>query len=425
MAMNFPWGGWGRLLICCSLAFPMAGMAQTNVSALLTGIESATDRSQAQNLLNQLWLLDSTKTYLQAETIQRHWEESGGGITRTQADTLMRIYAIGCKHDPHGSGKWLLLRARLALSQPDLHPRQTLGLMMEAIALAPRETPPFLYTEAGHLLAREYKSINLSLNAAAKDWVTLDRALLERKVSDPQGAAEWARIQEQLTLEMRSCFPDCRQLQGDFSEAIGQGNLPPDACETFLVICSLQGCDESQAWEEALQCALKAGENPWLHRLAGAEAFNRGQIARSRTHWQKACSLEVALPLQASDQLQIAATYQQEKDFREARSCIQAAMDRQPGWGVPYLQLMDLYLAGSETCKMSAFERKALHWLLIDLCLKLSAIDESCSMEANQRYYAYLKACPTKEEAAFYGWKAGDTYPLKCWMSTATTVRLP
>lgn len=425
MARQGPsWIAYGWLLSSCLLCACLL-RAQPATADLLLTLRSTSSSSTARQCLGQLWKLDSLQVYLVADAALSAFENTESPLNRNQVDTLARIYAIGRQRDPNGPRPWLVRRALLAYRHQDVYGQQVLRWTMEAIEAAPQDVPSFLLVEAGEKLRRDYAALRLSLNAAAHYWALLDRALLQRQVGDSEEASAWSQLKAHLTLDMRSTLPDCQQLFGNFADAIAMGNLPPDACETFLIVYDLQGCDQPALWEASFSGARKAGDNAWLFRLAGKEAFNRGLHALSRDFWQRACSLEKSAALQANDQLQIAITYREAQDYRRARLAIAEAMRLHPNWGEPYVHLMDLYLIGSEACAMSSFEHKALYWLLLELCHQLRSVDANYALEADLRYYQYLQSCPTLEEAAFHGWRLGDTYPLKCWMSTVTTVRNP
>ncbi|MFN8394149.1 MAG: hypothetical protein U0176_05680 [Bacteroidia bacterium] len=131
---------------------------------------------------------------------------------------------------------------------------------------------------------------------------------------------------------------------------------------------------------------------------------------------------EQDVALKAADMLQVAATWREQGRWREARAALQEAMRLRPDWGEPYLQLMDLYIEGSEQCAWPDFEGRAMYWLLMELCQKLKGIDPEMETEANARHEKYARRAPSLREAAYLGWQPGDTYPLKCWMNTATVV---
>lgn len=423
MARRFPSLGYGLMLLLFGMGLPFSGLSQT--SALLQCIRTEARVPAMQACLHQLWRTDSLQIHWVADAVRDGYERQGRPLSLPQADTLLRIYAIGQAQDAAGPHPWLLRRALLAQSQSGFYGPQALDWAIEAIAVAGDEVPAYLVLETGHRIARDFKAGKIPLLAAARAWAVLDRTLLQRQVSHGRDAAEWAQIQSQLTLELRSAMPDCNQLYGSFGDALASGKLPAADAETFLVLYDLQECDRHALWEAALGVVMKAGGNAWCHRLAGSEAFNRGQMSESRNFWQTASDLESNPVLKAHDHLQLAATFRAENDFRKARSHIQEAMRLHPSWGEPYVQLMDLYVVGSDGCTMDAFERKAMHWLLVELCQTLKAVDESYAAMADERYFEYLKACPTPEEASFQGWKPGDSYPIKCWMSTATTVPHP
>jgi tetratricopeptide (TPR) repeat protein len=224
-------------------------------------------------------------------------------------------------------------------------------------------------------------------------------------------------------VRMRKALPDCKQLMGNFAEGIASGTVAPDVCEAFLILYALQGCDQHYLWEAGMRGAIKGGENPWLYRLSAAEAHNRGALDESLSFWQKALALENSAALKAMDKLQTATIWTAEKDYRKARTAIQEAIQFNPNWGAPYAQLMDLYLDGSKNCSMSEFERKAMYWLLMDLCQQMQNADVNYAEEAAYRLYLYENEAPTNEEVTFRGLREGDSYPLKCWMNTATTVK--
>lgn len=419
MQNRLAWYNW----LLLAFLLPLSVHAQDSPAELLQCIRSAPDRARLQPCLSRLWQMDSNQTYLVADAVHLLYEQQGQPISRSQADTLLRIYRIGSIQDRAGANPWLQRRALLAQSQSQFYPRHVLRWSIEAISAAPDEVDSYLVLETAHTLAHDYKANLVTLNNAAKSWAVIDHTVLQRQLNTGIAAKEWADVQAEVTLEMRSAMPDCNQLQGNFAEALQAERLNAEGCESFLILYSLQGCDAQTLWEKALAVALKNPENPWLFRLAADEAFNRRKFEGSRQFWQQALALETNVALRAQDQLQLAMTFRAEKDYRMARKHIQEAMKTMPGWGEPYIQLMDLYLEGSEICTMTDFERKAFYWLLIELCQTLNEADASYAEVADERYFAYLKQCPTTEEAAFQGWNPGDSYPIKCWMSTATRVK--
>ncbi|MEL6844415.1 MAG: hypothetical protein AAFP02_14480, partial [Bacteroidota bacterium] len=68
-------------------------------------------------------------------------------------------------------------------------------------------------------------------------------------------------------------------------------------------------------------------------------------------------------------------------------------------------------------------EQKAIHWLAIDYCEMAMNRNPSLEAAAIKRIQIYEKGMPTEDEVLFYGFQLGDSFPLSCWMETATRVR--
>jgi tetratricopeptide (TPR) repeat protein len=378
--------------------------------------------------LARQWRQDSSKVCALAMQVQTCYTEGGqismSNLPKAQADTLLRMYQIGIAHDGAERARWLRERATLALLRPADHASHARMWLMQAIRAEPEEAPRLLISQALQLTIAAYTDLRLPLNEAVVDWAMLDRLMLLRELGGGEDAIQFALLHKHFRLEMRRALPDCNQLMGNFSEQIAHQTLPVAGCQTFLVLYEMQGCDAPSLWEAALHQVLTIGNQAWLNRLAGAEAFNRRAWPEALTYWQQAIALEPDDRLKAVDQLQIAQAWLAEGDQRQARTAIQAAMALHPTWGEPYIRLMDLYLEGKSACNLPAFDQKTLYWLLIELCQTLLNVDPNYAVQANERLYLYKSLAPTRAEAAFIGFRPGDSVPLKCWMSTTTTVPL-
>ncbi len=315
-------------------------------------------------------------------------------------------------------------RAMMTLQRPQEYAKVTRRYLLEAIADSPDETPAYLFAHALEQVIAAYKANRVPLGETVATWAMLDRALLLRELGGGDEVAAIAALHKHYRLQMRTTLPDCQQLRANFEEGILLKTLPKGGCESFLVLYGLQQCDAPDLWAAAFGLRLAAGDAAWLQRMAGEEAYNRGLFEQSRTYWLRAVALEQDIHLQAADHLQIAQAWLAQQDYRKARASLHTAMQLHATWGEPYVRLMDVYLEGSKACGWNAFDHKALHWLLTDLCSQLLNVDPNYTLQANERLYAYRRAAPSIEEAAIHGFKAGDTYPLKCWMSTSTAVPL-
>lgn len=378
--------------------------------------------------LSRLWQADSTQVFTLAEAMQeccldavgRDW----GSIAQAQADTLLRMYTLGIAHDRVDQGRWLDARATLGLLRCEAYPHTVRPWLMAAILGHPDEPSLFFVEAALARIVDEYRGGSLPLGAAVADWVMLDRLLLLQELGGGAEAGNAATLRKHARLKLRAALPDCNLLLSRYADAIARQQLSADSCRSFLTRYELQGCDQAPLWEAALRTAVAAHDDAWLRRLAGAEAYNRGAWEEGRTHWLQALALEGDRRLQATDHLQVAQTWVAQKDYRKATIHLKTAMQLHPNWGEPIVRLMDVYLEGRQVCDMSTFDQRAVYWLLIELCQQLLQTDPNYAVQANERLYNYRMWAPSLPEAEIRGFRPGDTYPLKCWMSTKTTVPL-
>ena len=416
---------WGGLVVLWGM--PARGVAHPPMPKPQPNAVPGDDCAALQARVDLLLRTDSLQVVGLADALLQCYQDQADGdgmVSEAQAAILLRIYEIGLRHDAGGGGHWLLRRAGLGILRHAQFATTCRRWATEAISVSPDEASTYLIAATLDLVIADYVQQRIPLQEAVANWAMIDRALLLKELGGGEDATHSAALREAARLKMRDRLPDCAQVMASFGAAIDAQQLPADGCSTFLMLCELQGCDAPALWQAALALAGAGAEQAGLQRLAGAAAFNRGDWAASRDHWARAIALEPEARLQAVDHLQIAQTWLAGADYRQARSSILAAMHALPDWGEPYIRLMDLYLEGSRACNMTAFERKGLYWLLMDLCKDLLHVDNNYASQANERLYAYKSLAPTAAEIAYVGYKPGDTYPLKCWMSTTTTVPL-
>src|SRR6185503_17855359 len=98
--------------------------------------------------------------------------------------------------------------------------------------------------------------------------------------------------------------------------------------------------------------------------------------------------------------------------------------DLNPDWGQPYIDMADLMVSALPECAYSEFDRLAVFWAAIDYCALAKNVDPYWQQEANRMIYEYSQKAPAALEIGQRGLKAGDTYPLHCWMEVVTTVKV-
>lgn len=339
---------------------------------------------------------------------------------KPQTDTLIRLYDLGIIVRPQQKSSWMARKAMLAARFPLHYPGQTLAFILEAIQTSPLDCPLLLYSLWIEEIIRKEPS---KTDAHAAAWFRLDRMLYLRSVFRPEESEECTRVEQNLARRMASALPPCINLQSAWMATLSS-QLTEEKAMSFLASSLLSGCLDSISWSKAVQWLETKGiKTADFARIRAMDAMERRENAQAFAFWQQAIVLEKDPEVIAGDLLFLAEIKKQESEFREARIYYQQAIDHLPSWGEPYLRLADLYRDGVSQCNMSAFDQKAVYYLMIDLCRKAAQADPSYEPEVDRRIALYLEKIPTAEELKLRRLKDGDTWPLRCWMSTAASVK--
>ncbi|WP_340103448.1 tetratricopeptide repeat protein [Rhodohalobacter sp. 8-1] len=131
--------------------------------------------------------------------------------------------------------------------------------------------------------------------------------------------------------------------------------------------------------------------------------------------------------------LEIADTYQNMENYRQARRYARQASELDPSWGQPFIRIARIYAGTISSCtgtrKIDRDDRR-VYWLVLDYLDRARSVDSSVSNEVQRLYNAYEPVLPTDEDKFFRGWEAGDQIAIdgsqhECysWINETTTVR--
>lgn len=131
--------------------------------------------------------------------------------------------------------------------------------------------------------------------------------------------------------------------------------------------------------------------------------------------------------------IKISDAYLNQEQLQEARRYARMAMDFDSDWGVPYIQVADVYARAVNVCtnnrKLEVFDR-AVYWLVLDYLQKAEQVDSSVAGEVSRKTASYEPVTPTTEQMFFKGWKEGASFSIdaslnECygWINETTTVR--
>lgn len=415
------------------LALPFTGLSQSvsEKENQFVKLVQLGESAPAHALLNDLLLEDSTGIYMLTKEVEQLILPGDIQIETPPAKDILKlslVYDMGARHDPAGPSPWLVRQALLANRYPATFPGKQGLILKKAVASDPHACPLFLFERWAEWeiqiwkASKKFKSGQSPVGEGTilSAWQTISNGLNSRQLTLQTGDAEDAgRLQQRLALQLRNVFPDCASIVKSSTQI-----SDPIACIEFLTLYDLQNCNvDESTWEQVFNCATSVSAEAWMFRLAAIRNMAQNDYRAALQSWSRAKSLELYPYHKASDALRIAEVHTKLGEFALAREEIKKAMAYNVYSGDPYFQMCDLYLEAPEKCNFSAFDRKAIYWVLIDLCQVAKNKGAASEAEATDRIYRYKQLGPTPAEAAFKGLKSGDTWPIGCWIRTVTTAK--
>lgn len=409
-----------------SIQLPAQAGAGSGAEHLIESIKLADDRDDPVVVMEKFRELISTyptETWRVGEIMESILLESDSirvpGIKFSEAmDTIFMIYNSGISHDAENRMEWRLKKALLTIRHPgmDMDSREaaTFGCFRED----PWACPDVLVDEYFSMLAEEYKAGNLVIEDFMKLLSEWERLFASRLVMNREsGGFDDTDVREQV----RRVLPPCEAINERYIFSLLDGKLRGDSLVALVMLVDLMPCDDFEMRKRMESMLVKQFPTAhWYRKLGGST----NDIERAIRYRREAIELERDSLLRASDHVKLAYLQKLTLDFTGARASLESAIALTPSWGVPHLHMAALMVTGASLCNAPEFERKAVYWAAIDHCEMARNIDVSLENEASKLLFEYRQKMPTAQDLSFRGLKTGDTYPLRCWMDVATTVKL-
>ncbi len=121
-------------------------------------------------------------------------------------------------------------------------------------------------------------------------------------------------------------------------------------------------------------------------------------------------------------------------NLQQARNYAQQAINIDPDWGRPYLQIASIYARVVNNCTNGrdlTSDDRAVYWLVLDYAQKAKRVDPSVSSRANTLLQIYRPVTPTQQDIFFNdNWAEGESIRIDAslgacygWINETTTVR--
>ncbi|MEX0778879.1 MAG: hypothetical protein WD491_08330 [Balneolales bacterium] len=130
--------------------------------------------------------------------------------------------------------------------------------------------------------------------------------------------------------------------------------------------------------------------------------------------------------------LQISDNYLNLRNLEQARDYANEAMNYDPNWGQPYIQIAEIYGQAVSSCAGGDMSRqdKVVYWLVLDYLDKARDTDSNTSRTVNRLYSAFQDVTPTREDMFYQDWESGDQIAVNgslkscyAWINEETTAR--
>ncbi len=357
-------------------------------------------------------------TYFSAQAISQ-----SGALDSSQVQAVLAIQQAIINQESTRSVYWNRQRGLTLLLLREQVGSSLLPIWEESLREARRDMPFMVWEQYAQTLMDSLTINPPPLDSLLKRYHTLDAYLMSITFLEPTHQEAAQHLRSRLDRAISQLLPTCESLVQQYQQRMDRGLLGASDYERLYMLISLQQCPASAFQDSIRQSLARLTSHPYLLRRIALDASANYQYKTAIRWMEKSAASESDLALYARDLLMLADLHMRRENFRTARVYALRADKAHPTWGEPYLFLAKLSLNSAVFCRFSAFERQALYWLALDYCELAAGRNPDLGPRVQSLMTEYRSNMPEPEACHFYGLKVGDTFPIRCWMETTTTVR--
>ena len=220
-------------------------------------------------------------------------------------------------------------------------------------------------------------------------------------------------------------FASCEDLISIYSPKVKETPNDTVLLEKVNHLMQKKGCTDSQLFETVAKNLYKAKPSTEAAMALAEFYLRKNQNTDAVNYLQEVLAQEQDDQKKAELNFKIAQIYAQAKNYSQARTYAQRALQFRPNWGKPYLLIGDLYASSMNVCSDLKFGGKEVIWAALDKYYQAKSVDASVADEANRKIGTYKTYVPDSEATFFHSVEAGQQYTVGCWINETVTVRLP
>jgi tetratricopeptide (TPR) repeat protein len=217
---------------------------------------------------------------------------------------------------------------------------------------------------------------------------------------------------------------DCNGLVSVFKPKFVENKQNVEWLTKILLLMDGSKCQDDEFYGACLEQLFLVEPTANLATQLANLFYRRKDDLRSIQYFSKAIEMEQDPEKKSRSNYYMAVILSKDQSqYKDARNYAMEAIKLNPGWGDPYILIGNLYASSSKICASNEFEQKAIYWVAVDQFLKAKSADSTVTEEANRLINQYIPYFPNKENAFFYGFTAGNSYTVGCWINESTKVR--
>lgn len=242
-----------------------------------------------------------------------------------------------------------------------------------------------------------------------------------KEKSKPAQVSKWENIQGNIENTFEP-FANCNDLVRIYNQKF---DLAPDDVELIKKIVKLldkKKCIEHPLYFETTVKLYDLEPTPESAYLIGKMLLKEKRYGEAIKYMEDATNMEDQDKVDDA-YIFLAEAYKARNELPKARQMAIKAAELNPGWGMPYLFIGDLYAISAKDCGDNDLTKKVAYWAAVDKYYKAKSIEPDLAEVANKKINTYKVYFPPTEVLFFYNLNEGESYTVGCWINEVTTIR--
>ncbi len=220
-----------------------------------------------------------------------------------------------------------------------------------------------------------------------------------------------------------SSAAQCETLNKAFEPRFKQNPEDIELLRKIVNILDRKGCTDLKLYEDATIKLVGKEPSELACRNLGRMLDKKGRYDEAIDNYKKAIGFATADTMKATYNYYIALALSKQKQFSNARTYCNKALELKSNFGQPYILIATMYAQTASSIGESAFDHQQVYWLVVDKLNRAKAVDPSVTNDVNKLIGSYKAQFPNKEEAFMHSVTSGTTVTIGGWIGESTTAR--